>query len=62
MAKKSPFEQTADTFEKWGRDYQAVAANTENIASRAAILKEAAHYFACANRMRDAVSSQKEPS
>lgn len=44
-------QQSAETFEKWGRDYQAVAAKTDNLASRAAILREAAHYFECAARL-----------
>jgi hypothetical protein len=53
--KKSTFENTADTFEKWARDLQAVSdskAYRGNIGARAAQLREVAHYLECAARLR----------
>lgn len=52
MAKKSPFIIAADSFEKWAKDFEAVAHKEKYGPRKAAILREVAHYLECAARLR----------
>lgn len=48
----SAFETTAATFEKWADDYAAHARKLKEPAAKAAVMREVAHYLACAARLR----------
>lgn len=49
------FTNAADHFEKWAADLQSVADSKpyrKNTSTRAAIMREVAHYLECAARLR----------
>lgn len=51
-SKISAWVSAANMFEKWAHDFELVARGTTDLGSRAAIMREVAHYLECAARLR----------